>query len=62
MRPKMNLGVIDVTTTIVLRTAAIVWKYDLPDTTNCSSTVYISFENLFIILPIGVVSKKAIGA
>mmetsp|Transcript_3668 Transcript_3668/g.6938 ORF Transcript_3668/g.6938 Transcript_3668/m.6938 type:complete len:106 (+) Transcript_3668:121-438(+) len=60
--PNKNFGVTAVTTKMLLQQVIIVARYERPVTTSCSSTVYKSLLNLFMILPIGVVSKKDIGA
>ena len=46
----MKPGVTDTTTITVLITDTIVDRYDLADTTNCSSTVYMSLLNLLTII------------
>lgn len=56
-KPIKNVGVTATTTKMVLITLIIVARYERPDTTICSSSVYRSLENLFTILPIGVLRE-----
>ena len=55
-------GEADEMTRMTLMTLNTVERYPINVATSCSSTVYMSLENRLTILPIGVVSKKAIGA
>ncbi len=57
-----NVGVTMNITITVLITENKVWRNDLSDRGTASSIVCTSFENRFKILPVGVVSKKDIGA
>ena len=57
----MKAGVTETTTMIVLRTDITVARYDLAETTSCSSTVYMSLLNRLTTLPIGVLHCERSG-